>query len=114
MRQGVRRILETQDQWEVAGEATNGNEAVRLNRELSPDAIIMDITMPVLSGLEATNQIMRTNPNSKVLIFTMHESPSLRDSIQRVGAKGLLSKSRASSELTPALKAIISGQTYFN
>ena len=114
VRQGVRHILETQDEWELAGQATNGEEAIRLNRELKPDAIIMDITMPVLSGLEATNQIMKACPDSKVLIFTMHESPSLLRPVQRVGAKGLLTKSRATSELTPALQGIIAGQTYFH
>jgi DNA-binding NarL/FixJ family response regulator len=114
VRQGVRHILETQDQWEVAGEAANGEEAIRLNGELKPDAIIMDITMPVLSGLEATNEITKANPESKVLIFTMHESPSLLRPVQRVGARGLLTKSRAGRELTTALQAIIAGQTYFD
>ena len=113
MRQGVRRILETQDHWEVAGEAANGKEALQLAQELKPDAIIMDITMPVMNGLDATTEITRKNPDSKVLIFTMHENPSLLHSIQRVGAKGLLTKSKASNELTPALQAIIAGQTYF-
>lgn len=114
MRHGVRRILETQDEWEIAGEATDGREAIRLNRELKPDAIIMDITMPMLSGLEATSEIVKSNPESKVLIFTMHDSESLLHSSQRVGAKGLLTKSRAAGELTPALKAIIAGQNYFH
>lgn len=114
VRQGVRRILETQDAWEIAGEATNGREAIRLNRELHPDAIIMDITMPLLSGLEATSEIVRSHPESKVLIFTMHDNESLLHSSQRVGAKGLLTKSRAAGELTPALQAIIAGQTYFH
>lgn len=114
VRQGVRHILETQDEWEVAGEAANGQEAIRLNRELAPDAILMDITMPIMSGLEAASEITSANPDSKILIFTMHENPALLHSTQCVGAKGLLNKSRAASELTPALKAIIAGQTYFN
>jgi DNA-binding NarL/FixJ family response regulator len=114
VRQGVRHILETQNDWEVAGEAANGAEALRLARQLKPDAIIMDITMPVMSGLEATNEIVKNNPDSKVLILTMHESPNLLRPVQHVGARGLLTKSRASRELTPALQAIIAGQTYFH
>jgi DNA-binding NarL/FixJ family response regulator len=113
VRQGVRRILETQNVWEVAGEAANGKEALRLAQELRPDAIVMDITMPVMNGLDATREITRKNSDSKVLILTMHENPTLVLPIKRSGAKGLLTKSSASRELTPALQAIIAGQTYF-
>jgi DNA-binding NarL/FixJ family response regulator len=114
VRQGVRYILQTQNDWEVAGEATNGQDAIRLNRQLNPDAIIMDITMPVMSGLEATKEIVGANPESKVLILTMHENPALLHSVLSVGAKGLLNKSKATAQLTPALHAIIAGQTYFH
>lgn len=114
VRQGVRRILETQDDWEVCGEASNGQEALRLNKELKPDAIIMDVTMPVMNGLEATRKITKTSPDSKVLIFTMHEPLNLLPIIRRTGAKGVLAKSRAASDLAPALKAILAGDTYFH
>ena len=114
VRQGVRRILETQDDWEVCGEASNGQEALRLSKELKPDAIIMDVTMPVMNGLEATRNITKANPDSKVLIFTMHETQNLLPPIRGSGAKGVLPKSRAASDLTPALKAILAGQTYFH
>jgi DNA-binding NarL/FixJ family response regulator len=114
VRQGVRHILESQNDWEIAGEAANGEDAIRLNEELKPDAIIMDITMPVMSGLEATKEIVKRNPDSKVLILTMHENPSLLHSIQSVGAKGLLTKSQATGHLTPALHAIIAGQSYYD
>jgi DNA-binding NarL/FixJ family response regulator len=114
VRQGVRRILETQNDWEVAGEAANGAEALRMVHELRPDAIIMDITMPVMNGLDATTEITRKDPDSKVLILTVHDNPTLVKPIQRSGAKGLLTKSQATNELTPALQAIIAGQTYFH
>lgn len=114
VRQGVRKILETQNDWEVAGEAANGEEAVRLVQELRPDAIVMDITIPVMNGLDATTEITKRNPDSKVLILTMHESPTLSSPIRNSGAKGLVTKSKAMSELTPALQTIIAGQTYFH
>ena len=73
----------------------------------------MDIAMPVMNGLEATDEIVKANPNSKVLMLTMHESHELWRSIQRSGAKGMVGKSRAIEELTPALQTIIDGNTYF-
>ena len=113
VRQGVRRILETQDDWEIAGEAVNGQQAVRLYRQLKPDAVVMDITMPIMNGLDATKAIVEANPDSKVLVLTMHEN-GFQHLVERSGAKGLVAKSRAMDELTPALQAIIAGQTYFN
>lgn len=109
----MRHILETQDHWEVAGEAANGEEAVQLCRKLQPDAVVMDIAMPVMNGLDATKEIVRANPDSKVLILTMHEN-GFRPMAESSGAKGLVTKSRATGELTPALKAIIAGQSYFH
>lgn len=106
-------ILETQDDWEIAGEAVNGQEAIRLYRQPKPDAVVMDITMPVMNGLDATKEIVTANPGSKVLILTMHEN-GFQPTIERSGAKGMVTKSRAMDELTPALKAIIAGQTYFD
>lgn len=112
-RAGVRQILETQNDWEIAGEAANGKEAIRLYRQVKPDAVVMDITMPVMNGLDATKEIVTANPDSKVLILTMHEN-GFGHLIERSGAKGMVTKSRAMDELTPALEAIIAGQTYFN
>jgi len=114
VRQGVRRILESGSHWEVCGEAANGQEALRLTRELKPDDIVMDITMPVMSGLEATREITKFNPDSKILIFTMHDPGKFVASIQGSGAKGALNKSKAASDLAPALEAILAGETYFH
>lgn len=115
VRRGIRHILETQDAWEIVGEASNGQEAIRLNQQLKPDAIVMDITMPVMNGLDATSAIVESNPSSKVLIFTMHEDgPGFMRAIEHCGAKGVLVKSRASAELAPALQTIIAGDTYFH
>ena len=114
VRQGVRRILEMQDLWEVCGEASNGQEALALIDTLKPDAIIMDITMPVMSGIDAAREITRTHPGSKVLMFTMHDTRVVARQVQSAGAKGVLTKSSAANELSPALQAIIAGQSYFH
>lgn len=74
----------------------------------------MDITMPVMSGLEATREITKSNPDSKVLIFTMHDPEKFLASIQRSGAKGALNKAKAASDLTSALETILAGETYFH
>lgn len=113
VRQSVRQILESQNDWEIVGEAANGREAVTLYRQLKPDVVVMDITMPLMNGLDATKSILEGNPDSKILILTMHETPSLRHPIQQSGAKGVVRKSQVMGDLTPALQAIIAGQTYF-
>src|SRR5215471_15424208 len=85
VRRGVRHILEAQPAWEVVGEALNGQEAVRLNRQLS------------------TDEIVKSNPNSKVLILTMYENSIIWQAAQASGARGLITKSRTADELVPAL-----------
>jgi DNA-binding NarL/FixJ family response regulator len=113
VRQGIRRILETRADWEICAEAENGGKAVSLAEQLNPDAIIMDVSMPVMSGLEATREISSLNANIRILIFTMHESPAIADSARKVGARGLVTKSEASRDLIRALERLLSGGTFF-
>lgn len=114
VRQGVRKILAARPEWEICGEATNGQEAITLAGELRPDAIIMDITMPVMSGLEAARKLTSTRTSAPILIFTMHESRSLADSVKEVGARGFVYKSRAARDLIKALEALLKGGTFFS
>jgi len=114
VRQGIRAILQTRPEWEICGEAVDGREAVRLAQELQPDIIIMDITMPKLSGLEAAQEISRLKLPSRVLIFTMHESKSLGPSVRKAGAHGYVVKSRAARDLVDALERLLSGGTFFD
>ena len=111
--QGIRMILQSRPDWEICGQAANGAEAVEMAQRLHPDAIVMDITMPVMNGLEATRQITRLGLPSPVLIFTMHESQGLVESVQSAGGRGLVLKSRATRDLIDALEQILGGKTYF-
>jgi DNA-binding NarL/FixJ family response regulator len=113
VRQGIRTILSARPEWEICGEAVNGQEAVQLVNELHPDAVIMDITMPIMSGLEASRQLTRNNSNTPILIFTMHESRSLGDSVKEAGARGFVFKSRAARDLIRALEVLLGGGSYF-
>ena len=113
VRQGIRTILSARLDWEICGEAVNGQEAIKLAEQLRPDAIIMDITMPVMSGLEAARQITRNKNSPPILIFTMHESRSLADSVRETGARGFVFKSRAAHDLIHALDVLLQDGTYF-
>lgn len=113
VRQGVRRILETRTDWEICAEADNGEKAVTLAEQLSPDIIIMDVSMPVMSGLEATRKISILNANIPVLVFTMHESSSVAQSARTLGARGMVSKSDACRDLVNAIERVLSGGTFF-
>src|SRR5206468_1853244 len=93
VRRGVRSLLESQDGWEVCGEATNGRDAVELSGRLRPDVIVMDLSLPGLNGLDATRQILRDAPATEVLVLTMHHSEELARDVLQAGARGYLLKS---------------------
>lgn len=114
VRQGIRRVLEVKPEWEICGEASNGQEAVRMAQELSPDIIIMDVTMPVMSGFEAADEISRLPLGSRVLFFTMHDSGSMAGSVRKSGAHGYVVKSRAAQDLVQALERLLMGGTFFD
>ncbi len=114
MRQGIRRVLEAKPEWEICGEATNGQEAVRMARELTPDVIIMDVTMPVMSGFEAADEISRLPIASRVLFFTMHDAGSMAGSVRRTAAQGYVVKSRAAQDLIQALERLLEGGTFYD
>src|SRR5581483_5545976 len=113
VRQGLRTILKARPEWEIVGEGENGREAVDLAKELRPDVIILDITMPVMSGLEATQELARVSPENRVLIFTMHDSKSLIKAVRKAGARGWVLKSRAARDLIHAVEALLDGGTFF-
>ncbi len=113
VRQGIRTILRSRPQWEVCGEAVNGKDAIEKAKALDPDVIIMDITMPEMSGIEATREITKLGLRSAVLVFTMHESKNLSTTVQDAGARGFVLKSHAARDLLDAIDALLNGGTFF-
>jgi DNA-binding NarL/FixJ family response regulator len=113
VRHQVRIILQARPQWEIVGEASNGKEAVEQAKKLNADVIIMDITMPEMSGIEATREITKLKMRSAVLIFTMHESKNLVHTLREAGARGIVQKSHAVKDLLEALEALLAGRDFF-
>jgi len=106
VRRGLRALLESRPGWEVCGEATTGREAVEKARELKPDLVVLDITMPELNGLEATRQILKALPRTEVLVLTIHESEQVVHEVLEAGARGYVLKSDAGRDLVAAVQAL--------
>ena len=113
VRRGLQALLEAQPGWEVSGEAVDGREAVEKAKQLKPDVVIMDISMPVLNGLEATRQILKVNPHARVLILTMHESDQIVREVLDAGARGYILKSDAGRDLVGAVEALRRYNSFF-
>src|SRR5438445_12534290 len=113
VRKGLMSLLQAQPDWEVCGEAADGREAVDKAQQLKPDVVILDIGMPSLNGLEATRQILKSNPQAKVLILTLHDSDQVVREVLNAGARGFLLKSDAARDLVAAVEALRRDKTYF-
>lgn len=111
--QGLSRFLQEQEGMEVVGQAKDGPTAVELARELKPDVVIMDISMPGLSGIEATRQIRQENPDVKVIGLSMHAAKRYVQEMCKAGARGYLLKDCDFDELIGAIHAVAEGGTYF-
>jgi len=106
VRRGVRSLLESQEGWEVCGEATTGRDAVEQSRLLRPDVVVMDLSLPELNGLDATRQILKNAPGTEVLVLTMHQSEELAREVLQAGARGYLLKSDADENLIKAVDSL--------
>jgi DNA-binding NarL/FixJ family response regulator len=113
VREGLRALLQAYRDCEIVGEAADGRQAVALVKELKPDIVILDISMPLLNGLEATRQILKIRPQTKVLILTMHESDSLIRDILDVGARGYILKTDVGTDLVKAVESLRWNKTFF-
>lgn len=111
VRDGTRRILETEKDLEVVAEASNGEEAVALTSSLRPDVAIIDIAMPVLDGIEVTRQIKALYPATAILILTAHDNDQFIYKLLEAGAAGYLLKSVRSQELVDAVRALHAGES---
>lgn len=106
VRQGFRALLDTQPHWTICGEARTGREAVALALEVHPDIVVMDLSMPELSGVEAIRQIRAALPETEVLILTMHGSGDLAREGLAAGARGVVLKTEAGRSLVAAIEAV--------
>lgn len=112
-RQGLRRLFESEDGFTIIGEASDGEEAIRMARTLQPDIVLMDLSMPHLNGIEATLKIKRILPQTDVLLLTMHDTPFMQEESRRMGASGYVLKRSADRELFEAIRTVRSGRPYF-
>ena len=114
MREALRSLIEKESDMKVVGEAADGRTAVSLAREVSPDVIIMDISMPELNGVEATNQILSDAPNVKILGLSMHSDEHFVAGMLKAGGSGYLLKDCAAEELVQAIRSVIEGEQYLS
>jgi DNA-binding NarL/FixJ family response regulator len=113
-RQGLRSLLEKQQDMEVVAEAENGREAIRLAAEMAPDVVIMDITMPDMNGVEATRQILAKSPDIKIIGLSMHSDTVFVTEMLKSGAAGYLIKDCAFEELVRAIRTVIENKVYLS
>jgi DNA-binding NarL/FixJ family response regulator len=113
MRMGIRNLLQFRSGWTVCAEAGNGQEAVAKALQFRPDIIIMDVTMPVMNGLEAAREIANAQTQIPVILFSLHVSDDLYPHLQMEGIRGAVSKADAARDLAQAVETVLAGGTFF-
>ena len=114
VRQGLRALLQAEEDMEVVGEAENGRQAVGMARKTPPDVVVMDVAMPMLNGLEATRQILKNQPGTKVLVLTSYGDDDCVAQLMLAGAAGYLIKQTAANDLLKAIREVYRGNAFFS
>lgn len=114
VRKGIRTLLDGRPGWAICGEAATGSDAVAKTARLKPDVVLLDITMPGLSGLEAVPEILKAYPPAKILVLTMHDSGRMASRILAAGASGLVLKSDAARDLILGLEALRKNKVFLS
>jgi DNA-binding NarL/FixJ family response regulator len=114
VRQGLRALLKAEEDMEVVGEAENGRQAVNLVKKSPPDVVLMDVAMPLMNGLEATRQILKSSPATKVLVLTSYGDDDCIEQLMRAGAAGYLIKQTAANDLLKAIREVQRGNAFFS
>ena len=114
VRQGLRALLSSEEDIEVIGEAENGRQAVQMASQSPPDIVVMDVAMPLLNGLEATRQILKSIPSAKVLVLSSYSDDDCVQQMTEAGISGYLSKQTAADDLVKAIREIQKGNNYFS
>ena len=114
VREGFRKMLELESDLEVVGEAQDGRRAVAMIKKLRPDVVLMDIAMPLLNGLEATRQVLKALPTTKVLILSAHSDDAYVQNATESGAVGFLLKQTSAHDVCRAIREVHKGKTFFS
>ena len=114
VRQGLRKVLEERPEWQVVAEAGDGRDAVRLAEQHKPDVAVLDVAMPLLNGIEATRQITRRVPQTRILVLSMYSDEAYVTQMLKAGATGYLLKDSADVDLLQAVQAVSQGKSFFS
>src|SRR6266705_2291516 len=114
VREGFRKMLEFEGDFEIVGEAQNGRQAVALDKKFRPQVVLMDIAMPLLNGLEALRQVLKAVPTTKVIMLSAHSDDAYIKNATASGAQGFLLKQTSAHDVCRAIREVHNGKTFFS